>query len=207
MIGWLKPNSRWEWAILYTILFLTLFRLLEIDYIIAHKVDILGAIIPALQHPFQGSDWQAPYGIIWYAISEAIYHMYPTASGYLAVTALIDAGLIWKIRNHRLVLLLYLFSSWFEYDQVPYNLPVIWMSLLGLINPWGILLGPLTKFPDLPNQIAFVIYTPILSTQGNYNRFWQFWFYFLTFLPSIGILIDHTVKAYNLKRNTKTLSE
>lgn len=170
-------------------------------------MDILGAIIPALQHPLHGADWQAPYGLIWYGISEAVYHLYPTPSGYLVVTALVDAVLMWKIRNHRLAWLLYLISSWFEYDQVPYNLPVMWMSLFGLLNPWGILLGPLTKFPDLPNQIAFVFYTPILSTQGNYNRFWQFWFYFLTFLPSIGILIERAVKAYNLRRKRQSLTE
>jgi hypothetical protein len=80
----------------------------------------------------------------------------------------------------------------------------MWMSLLGLWNPWAVLLGPLTKFPDLPNQIAFVFYTPILSSQGNYNRFWQFWFYFLILLPSIGIL---AVKAYNRKHATEPATE
>lgn len=212
MIGWLKwfkkklagPYKRWDFVVLYTILFVTVFRLLEVDYIVGHKPDILGAIIPALQHPFQGTDWQAPYGLLWYGISEAIYHIYPTPPGYVAVTALVDSLLMWKIRNHRLVLVLYMFSSWFEFNQTPYNLPPMWMSLLGLWNPWAVLLGPLTKFPDLPNQIAFVFYTPILSTQGNYNRFWQFWFYFLTLLPSLGIL---AVKAYNRKHIQRIATE
>jgi len=212
LIGWLKsfhwksrcPYKRWDFGVLYAILFVTMFRLLEVDYIVTHKPDILGAIIPALQHPFQGTDWQAPYGLLWYGISEGVYHLYPTPSGYLAITAVVDALLIWKIRNHHVVMLLYMFSSWFEFNQTPYNLPPMWMSLLGLWNPWASLLGPLTKFPDLPNQIAFVVYTPILSTQGNYNRFWQFLFYFLTVLPSIGIL---AVKAYNRRRVSESATE
>jgi hypothetical protein len=205
LIGWLKsfqrkvagPYKRWDFGVLYAILFLTIFRLSEVEYIVRHKPDILGAIIPALQHPFQGTDWQAPYGLLWYGISELVYHAYPTPQGYVTITALVDGVLMWKIRNHRLVLVLYIFSSWYEFNQAPYNLPPMWMSLLGLWNPWAVLLGPLTKFPDLPNQIAFVFYTPILSTQGNYNRFWQFWFYFLILLPSIGIL---ATKAYKRKR-------
>ena len=211
-MGWLKsfqwkprgPYKRWDFIIFYAILFLTIFRFSEVNYIINHKSDILRAIIPALQHPFQGTDWEAPYGLLWYGISELIYHLYPTASGYVTITALLDGFLMWKIRNHRLVFLLYMFSSWCEFNEAPYNLPPMWMSLLGLWNPWGVLLGPLTKFPDLPNQIAFVFYTPTLSSQGNYNRFWQFWFYFLTLLPSIGIL---AVKAYNRKRVTELATE
>jgi hypothetical protein len=214
-MGWLKwfqrklggPYKRWDFIILYSILFLTVFRLSEVDYIVTHKPDILGAILPALQHPFQGTDWQAPYGLIWYAISEGVYHLYPTPAGYVTITALVDALVMWTIRKHRLVEILYLFSSWYEFNQAPYNLPPMWMSMVGILNPWGVLLGPLTKFPDLPNQIAFVVYTPLLSTQGNYNRFWQFWFYFLILLPSIGILVERAVKAFKQRRGTESATE
>ncbi len=129
-MGWLKsfqwkprgPYKRWDFIIFYAILFLTIFRFSEVNYIIIHKSDILRAIIPALQHPFQGTDWEAPYGLLWYGISELIYHLYPTPSGYLTITALLDGFLMWKIRNHRLVFLLYMFSSWFEFNEAPRTL-------------------------------------------------------------------------------------
>lgn len=127
--------------------------------------DIPDGIIPAL-HCWYCVPSHAPYGTLWYIVS------FPGVLGYTWYVTLVDFAVMLLLVRIRAWLLLptYLLSTTLLWLQAPYDIPVLWMTLLGLISWPLIFLGPLSKLPlGAPYSTwNYVLTKPYVSTDWIY---------------------------------------
>lgn len=110
-------------------------------------VDIDRAILPALREfPHQRYD-QAPYGALWYLVSiplgyhgDAVTYVMLSATFNLFISTLV---IILTLPFGILFVSISIFHAW----KAPWNLPILWLTLLGFISPWLLVLPILAKFP------------------------------------------------------------
>lgn len=110
--------------------------------------DIDRAILPALRtFPHQRYD-QAPYGILWYLISK------PLAFGDNALSYVFLSATVNLLVSTWLLLLtsfpftvLFFSISLLHVVKAQWNLPILWLTLLGFIWPWLLIVPILAKFP------------------------------------------------------------
>ncbi len=124
-----------------------------------YDVETQPAIIEGLKHPYQVV-WQAPYGVLWYAINEPLTWLQipilSAAQSWLFWTSLIDMLIIWYLfrktfwstsKLSRLITPMYVVLSVLTWRQAPYNLSILWLTGLGLSH-WGFLaLAVIAKLP------------------------------------------------------------
>jgi hypothetical protein len=106
------------------------------------------------QYPHQAT-YLAPYGTLWYAINLSIPHS--TGIEWTLWIAAIDVpvSLVFLFKNWKLWPV-YIFISVLSFTSTPYNMPVLWLTGLGLFRTPLILLGPLTKIPDTIPQLQYI---------------------------------------------------
>jgi hypothetical protein len=106
--------------------------------------DIQSAIIPGLQCWYCQPS-QAPYGVLWHIISSPLalggtpyfYTFGATLGDYLAMT----------LMGKKQILPMYGMLSFWIWLQAPYDIPILWLTLLGLLK-WPLaFLGPIGKLP------------------------------------------------------------
>jgi hypothetical protein len=184
-----------------TILGLTIFRVfLQTSGFYHWNGDIQAAIIPGLQC-WYCQPWQAPYGTLWHLIS------YPLQPNFILLTSLVDGVILFAIRNLRMFPV-YIFCSGWIWFQAPYDLPILWLSLFGLV--WWPLtaMGPLGKIP-LENQAALHY---VLSRPYNINDFQYYALMGVVFIAVLwtslhsGDIVQKIVEKY-WKNHSKPLSE
>lgn len=112
--------------------------------------DVERAILPALrQFPHQRYDY-APYGLVWYLVSKPFGFFSMNGFDYIALTGIVNGtilGLLGVFNLPPWFILLYLLISMFNLVKAPWNLPVLWLSLLGFFSPWLLIVPVLAKFP------------------------------------------------------------
>jgi hypothetical protein len=115
---------------------------LRVAYLVAgHQWhDIQNGIDPALRC-FYCNPVNAPYGLLWWLVS------LPLRFNYGLLTAIVDIVIMILIRAKTILFPVYSLMSWWLWLQAPYDVPVLWLSSLGLIG-WPLaFLGPLSKLP------------------------------------------------------------
>jgi len=108
-------------------------------------------------------DYNAPYGVIWLGISRLLIipqivapHLNESTSqvsadrvlSYWITSSIVDSLvtiLIWSRKPWAVIP--YGIVSTLHFFTAPWNLPVLWFTMLGLFTPWGLLLGLATKLP------------------------------------------------------------
>lgn len=112
--------------------------------------DVERAILPALrQFPHQRYDY-APYGLLWYLVSKPLAWPSYSVMDYLVYSWIINwvlVGVLGVLRFPAWFLVVYVAVSVFNMLKAPWNLPVLWLSLLGFVSPFLIVIAPLAKFP------------------------------------------------------------
>jgi len=127
------------------VFFLFYIRLTQVQSgLLAHDIPW---IMDALAHPY--AKVQVPYGILWYGINLAIPHS--NGSDWTLWIALLDipVSLVFLFKNWKLWIV-YIHVSALTFTSAPYNLPILWLTGLGLFYTPLIILGPLAKLPFGP---------------------------------------------------------
>ncbi|HEX9240425.1 MAG TPA: hypothetical protein VF910_07230 [Candidatus Bathyarchaeia archaeon] len=117
--------------------------------------------------------YYTPYGYIWYLLN------YPLTFNYPLMLALIDLPILLLIRMYRLFWI-YLPVTFILYTAAPYDLPIVWLSLAGALNPFLLLLAPLAKFPDTVPMWNFTLHRGADANDLEY--------YIITAIPWFWIL-------------------
>ena len=103
----------------------------------------------------------APYGLLWYAVS------YPLLSNYILLTSLIDGLLMLTISRQR-IFTVYIFCSGWIWLQAPYDLPILWLSLPGLVF-WPLtFLAVIGKLPDNSTVFHYIQNRPYSVNDFQY---------------------------------------
>lgn len=132
--------------------------------------DVERAILPALQRfPHQRYD-HAPYGLIWYLVSKPFGWASKTGLDYIAYNCIINMTVIGMLEVFLLpqwFILIYLIVSTFNLLKAPWNLPILWLSLLGFFSPVLLIVSPLAKFPVLNPRARLWQIRQALTWQKN----------------------------------------
>lgn len=178
--------------------------------------DIPNAILPGL-HCWYCGQADAPYSLLWHIIS------YPLAIPnstivFISGTFIIDYFAMAIARKH--IGFIYNGISIWIGLQAPYNLPILWLTLLGLKDYRLSLLGPLSKLPtgsevvltikqflpepcfDCPPLPPFTIWNYVLHT-GKSASDYQ---YYLLMIAVFIIVFIHSYRRRkpNAKANLDT---
>lgn len=107
--------------------------------------DIQNAILPGLRCWYCQPS-QAPYGLLWHLISFPL--SFGTPYTFTLETTIGDFGAMSLIQSRKLLGVYGFFSFWI-WLQAPYDIPILWLCLFGLVK-WPLaFLGPLGKLPFL----------------------------------------------------------
>ena len=112
--------------------------------------DICRAVLPALEHFPKQEYWQAPYGVIWYAINKPIGTISSESPEmYMFWTGWFTSALLVFLSQFQSILFLLVFSgiAMFHLVKAPWNVSILWLCLLGLIHPYLLIVPVLAKFP------------------------------------------------------------
>jgi hypothetical protein len=100
--------------------------------------EVVTAVIPQLQHPYQVA-WQAPYGIIWVRLNQAVWHLsqllfpfLPTGIDWMFALTIVNLPFLYIFRQSQL-LTAYFMTSLFLWAVVPWDLSVLWLVCLGFL--------------------------------------------------------------------------
>lgn len=129
-----------------------------------------------------------PYGYLWYLLNWPLSFSYPLA------LALVDLPILLLTRPYRLFWF-YLPVTFILYTAAPYDLPIVWLSLAGAINPLLLILAPLAKFPD---NLAMWNFTLHRGADAN-----DLEYYLITAVPWLWILFVQIGKL-KLRRKIDT---
>lgn len=171
--------------------------LLRIEVVLQGHVwkDIQNGILPAL-NCFYCNPSNGPYGVLWWIISQGLRF------NYAGVTTFIDFLVMVAIRNRYPVFPVYAFMSWLLWIQAPYDLPIIWITLLGLFKLPLVLLGPLTK---LPVGAPVSVWHFVFSKPYNLNDLEYYGFMGIVFLAVILQVTVYGMARKNQGRKTNTV--
>ncbi len=141
--------------------------------------------------------WQAPYGQLWYALNLAIPHS--TGLEWTLWIALLDipVSLLVLFKTWKLWLV-YIAVSTLSFTSAPYNMPVLWLTSLGLFRRPSILLGPLTKIPDTIPQLQYVL-------SWSVHQIGNWWYYGLLMVWFLSVLF-YTL-TISIRHATRRLRE
>ncbi len=117
--------------------------------------------------------YYTPYGYLWYLLN------YPLTVNYPLMLAFIDFPILLLIRSFRLFWI-YLPVTFILYTAAPYDLPIVWLSLLGALNPLLLLVAPLAKLPDSAPMWSFILHRGADANDLEY--------YLITAIPWFWIL-------------------
>jgi len=141
--------------------------------------------------------YEAPYGQLWYALNLSIPHS--TGLEWTLWIAFLDipVSLLVLFKTWKLWLV-YIIVSVLSFTSAPYNMPVLWLTSLGLFRRPSILLGPLTKIPDTIPQLQYVL-SSSLHQIGNW------WYYGLLMVWFLSVLF-YTL-TISIRHATRRLRE
>lgn len=112
--------------------------------------DIPNAILPALNCWYCVPS-HAPYGLLWYIVD------YPLKLFYTPLITMIDYLVMVTVGRYKVVFPIYMMASGWIWLEAPYDIPILWLTLLGLVK-WPLaLLGPLAKLPDSGPAWSFIL--------------------------------------------------
>ncbi len=120
------------------------------------STEVVTAVGPALAHPYL-FPWQAPYGVIWYAVNEWTWHVgnflsMPYGLGWMTVLMFLNVPFLYMFRNSEL-LTAYFMTSFFLWAVLPWDLSILWLVVIGFLGSSflprlvGPLLGVIAKVP------------------------------------------------------------
>ena len=114
--------------------------------------EVVTAVVPALAHPYL-FPWQAPYGMLWYWMNQAIvFFAYPLfwwlehGVRWMMGMAVVDTLVLFVFRKSEL-LTVYWMTSLFIWSTIPWNLPVLWLVILGFYSRLTLPLSIIAKLP------------------------------------------------------------
>jgi hypothetical protein len=112
--------------------------------------DVERAILPALKRFPHQEFWQAPYGIIWYALNLP-FGLLANGNGasYIFWIGLVNVSIAayCLFRLSLILILVFVGVSIFHTFKAPWNVPILWLCLLGFINPLLLAVPIIAKFP------------------------------------------------------------
>ena len=143
---------------------IALLILLRIVYLRRHSLhkDIRDAFIPASKHlrpadffrrprseDVRFAFWIMPYGILWYAINLPLMRLANyNGKGWVYLITIVDS--IFLYTSFQLGLtgaLLYVAISTIQALKAPWNVSILWLTLLGIYSWIFLILAPLAKLP------------------------------------------------------------
>jgi hypothetical protein len=164
--------------------------------------DIPSSIIPGLQCWYCNPS-QAPYGILWYIVSYLGIFPLASTTGFVAYVNTIDFIVMHRITRFQLTSIIYQFFSVWIWLQAPYDLPILWLTALGLWF-WPLaLLGPLAK---LPVGAPIQVWNFLLSKPYNVNDYQYYIFMGIVFVAVLAQRISKSVKKRKLLNTMNYLS-
>jgi hypothetical protein len=152
--------------------------------------DIPNAILPGL-HCWYCVPYQAPYGLLWYLADFPFSFLGP--GFYIGSVFTVDALVYHKIHNWNGSWLYAICSFWIGL-QAPYDISVLWFTLLGLYRWPLVFLGPLAKLPDNLASWQFLLSKPYLASDFQY--------YALMGIVFLSVLVS---KRKNIAKTGQTL--
>jgi hypothetical protein len=150
------------------------------------NADIRTGIIPAL-HCWYCQPANAPYGILWYALS--FPGSFLGATGFIAYTAVVDQIVMMYLRNYRRLYWTYLICSFWIWLQAPYDLPILWIASFGMLRAkrgtW-----PLTFLAVLA-KLPFGAPASVWNTNFTRHYLWSdYQYYALTGIVIVAFLVQ-----------------
>jgi len=122
------------------------------------STEVVTAVIPQLQHPYLYA-WQAPYGILWVWMNQAVWHLgrllfpfLPSGIDWMFALTIINIPFFYIFRQSQL-LTAYFMTSLFLWAVVPWDLSVLWLVSLGFLfqgflpRLGAVLLAAIAKIP------------------------------------------------------------
>lgn len=98
-------------------------------------------LIPNLYCFYCHAPSDSPYGILWWVVSVPLRYNYA-----LSIT-FVDFFIMIIIRRQSILFPVYAFMSWWLWLQAPFDVPILWYCLLGLIDTPLVIFGALAKLP------------------------------------------------------------
>lgn len=169
-----------------TVLVVTLFawRMVQLPFYYHHDLKSIIYSVQCWCFPSY-----TPYGYLWYLLN------WPLTFNYPLELALIDVGVALLLRSTRILFWIFLPVSFILYTAAPYDLPIVWLSLAGGLNPLLLLLAPLAKFPDSLPMWSFTLHRGADANDLEY--------YLITAVPWLWILFVQIGK-FKLRRKIDT---
>ena len=96
-----------------------------------------------------------PYGVIWYAVNYPLSRVVKyDGISWMVLLALIDSLFIWLSQQLGFYgLLSYVLIGTFQLLRAPWNVSILWLTILGLFQWWFLIVAPIAKLPvGLPRQ-------------------------------------------------------
>ena len=126
--------------------------------------DVTSAILPGL-HCWYCSVGNAPYGLLWYIVDFPL--SFTGGTGYILSVFALDGLALSTVKNQNLRIIYWICSFWIGL-QAPYDAPILWFALLGLVR-WPLtFLAPLAKIPDNLPALHYVLSEPHPASDYQY---------------------------------------
>jgi hypothetical protein len=130
--------------------------------------DIQTGIIPGLQCWYCHA-YDAPYGLLWHIVSVPALLLGSSQQSFITYISIIDSVFMRVIGKRRLIIPYSVCSVWI-WLQAPYDIPILWLTLLGLVS-WPLaFFGPIGKLPFLApaSTWSFVLSHHYLASDLQY---------------------------------------
>lgn len=124
-----------------------------------------------------------PHGWLWYAIMLPMFYFFNASIG-LGIMAAIDATIMIYMIPRNWLFYPYYLLSFITYFAVVQNMPIIWITLLGSIEPWFLALAIVTKLPfGAPWADWYFVLHSSINISSNYEKDYGYlvawWLYIL----------------------------
>jgi hypothetical protein len=139
-----------------------------LQFVWVWNMDIQRAIIPGLQC-WYCRPYEAPYGLLWHIVSVPALLFGSSQQSFITYVSLVDTVMMRAIGKRRLIIPYSVCSVWI-WLQAPYDIPILWLCLAGLVA-WPLaFLGPIGKLPFLaPASVwNFVLSKPYVASDWQY---------------------------------------
>jgi hypothetical protein len=104
---------------------------------------------PPISFEVKDAFWGMPYGVIWHAINVPLMHLAQfDGKRWVYIIGLIDGVFIWvSFLLGPIGGLLYIAISTFQLVRGPWNVSILWITVLGVFSWIFLLLAPIAKLP------------------------------------------------------------
>jgi hypothetical protein len=196
-----------KWILKYSlVIVVTVLRMVSVLYNSPTQTE-LGRIIDTSVHCLYCNPGFYPHGLLWYAIVIPIAYLGNPITDMLTFTAIDMLILILLINNNKLFIP-YFIASFYDYFVIPQNIPVLWLTLLGIYNPIYLAFPILAKLPvGAPYPVWSFIFTTSLHITTNYQADYgvlvMFWLYILSYHYRVQIQRGWNRLRHNVSDATK----